>query len=490
MPAPTRFPHSDGIIPRRASRVASFAPPALLLATIALLVLCRLLHLLASLVVCKILLLLRSDRWAALCGSLVFAIHPVQVEAVAWASGLKDVLSGLLVLTALWQYLQFAINAAPGRRNLMAYANCLACLILAMLAKSSAATMPLAAIVLDWQIARRPWKRVLASSGLLIAIAAPFIVVAHITQAAAQLAPIALWQRPLIASDALTFYLWKLICPVNLCIDYGRTPRMVMHQVWIYVSWLVPFAGALVLIAFRERARSLLAAALVFFAGCLPTLGFLPFSMQSFSTTADHYLYWAMAGPAIAVAWALMLFPSSTVLRRVVIAAITAGAFLSIRQAGFWKDDYSLFGRAIAVNPQSYLSYNNMGFAYYLDASDRLAVEMYRRAITIKPDYSLARSNLAAALRELGHLDDATHQLRLAIALERQQSMELRQTWAQDLAHLGRNLLDLGQPAKAVAALKESLAARPDQPEAIALLARAESQLHSATTSASSPHNP
>jgi tetratricopeptide (TPR) repeat protein len=443
-----------------------------------------LLHLLASLVVCRILLMLRADGWAALCGSLAFAIHPIQVEAVAWASGLKDVLSGLLVLTALWQYLEFAIDAGVGRRNRMSLARCVACLILAMLAKSSAATMPLAAIALEWQIARRPWKSILASSVLLVCVVAPFVVIAHFSQeAAGDLSPPALWQRPLIAADAVSFYLLKLIWPIHLCFDYGRTPQAVMQHAWIYAECLVPSALTLALIAFGKSTRPLLAAAMIFLAGCLPTLGFLPFGTQSLSTTADHYLYWAMAGPAIAIAWAMTAFRASILLRGAIFAALAAWAVVSVRQGAFWKDDYSLFSRAIAINPKSYVSYNNLGYAYYLDGNDTVAVEMYRRSIGIKPDSYLARSNLAAALREMGHLDEANHELRLAIRLQELQPLPLRQTWSQDLMHLGRNLLELGQPAEAVKFLKGSLAARPDQPEAIALLARAEAQAdHPATT--------
>jgi protein O-mannosyl-transferase len=446
-----------------------------------------LLHLLAVLVVCKILLLMRFNWIAALCGSLVFAVHPVQVEPVAWASGLKDVLSGLLALTALWQYVRFAIDANAGDRRLGPLLICFVALILAMLAKTSAASVPLAAIVLDLLIVQRPWKSVLATAGFLAIAAAPFIFIGSTAQAVDKILTIPLWHRPLIAADCLAFYTFKLLWPINLCIDYGRTPRVAAHQALFHFTWLVPGAIALALVIVRKRARPLVAAALVFFAGCLPTLGVIPLSMQYYSTTADHYLYWAMLGPAMAVGWLLTAFPRARALRIGVVAAIVGWSILSVRQGGFWKDDFSLFGHTISVNPGSFASYSNIGYAYYREGDDRLAVESYRKCIAIKPEDFVAHSSLAAALRELGHLDEATQELQRSIALQRRQPDSLRYIWVEDLNHLGRNLLEAGKAAEAAAALRESLAANPDQPDVIPMLARADAEKHRAATSQAHP---
>jgi len=451
-----------------------------------------LLHVLAALVVCKILRLLKMNWVGTFFGALVFAIHPLQVEAVAWVSGLKDLLSGLLTLVALWQYLQFAIDDRDGTRRPFRLLLSIASLILAMLAKSSAATVPLAAIALDRLMIGRSRRSALTSASLLAITAVPLVVIASIAQSSGDLAPIPLWQRPLIASDSLTFYLHKLVWPINLCIDYGRTPEVAMNQSWIVIEWLVPASIAAALIIFRARVGALLAAALVFVAGCLPTLGLTTFATQFFSTTADHYLYWAMLGPSIAIAWVFTRFPGASPLRTIIVMAIVAcAALLSIREGGFWKDDFSLLAHTIAINPNSFLAYNNLGNAYYRDHNAPRAADMFRRAITAKPDYAMAHSNLAAALHELGDVDGSIAELERSISLERSQPLRLRQTWIIDLNRLGQILLGNGKPAQAAAPLRESLAANPDQPDIKAMLAQAQTRsAHPAAARASSPVTP
>jgi tetratricopeptide (TPR) repeat protein len=441
------------------------------------------LHVLGALVVCRILLLMGARSFAALCGSLVFAVHPIQVEAVAWASGLKDVLSGLLALTALWQYLQYAINAQAGAPKFKPWLICCVALILAMLAKSSAASVPVAAVALDRLIVGRRWKSLLPSAGFLAALAIPFVFIGSLAQAVDQLLTIPLWQRPLIAGDSLFFYALKLLWPAHLCIDYGRSPQFAIRQPSIYFTWLVPAAICLALTLARKQVGPLLAAALVFFSGCLPTLGFIPLSMQYYSSVTDHYLYWAMLGPAMAVGWLLTALPRGRLLHAGVVAAIAGWSILSIRQGAIWKDDISLFTHTIEVNPKSFLSYSDLGSAYYRQGNDRLAAEMYRRCIEIKPDDFMTRSGLAAALRELGQSDEAIQELQMSISLQRGLPPASRATWFADLKHLGRDLLEKGQPHQAAAILSESLATKPDQPDVIALLARADALMrHPAAT--------
>jgi hypothetical protein len=442
-----------------------------------------LLHLLAALVVCNMLVLLRMSWFAALCGALVFAVHPIQVEAVAWASGLKDVLSGLLAITALWQYLRFALEAQKGERSVLPLLLSLVFLILAMLAKSSAATVPLAALAIDRWIVGRNWKSIFGSTALLAAAALPFVVVATIVKSTADLPLTPLWQRPLIACDSLMFYIRQLIWPIHLCIDYGRTPKLAMHQRLIAVVWLVPAAIAFGLIAVRKRAPFLIAAALVFCAGCLPNLGLMTFVMQFYSTTADHYLYWAMLGPAMAIAWTLDAFPTALLMRGVIVTALLAASILSFRQGGFWKDDFSLFEHVIELNPNSFLAYNDLGNAYDRESNASAAAADFQLAIAIKPDYAIAHSNLAAALHQMGRLDATAAELQSSISIQQSQPPGLRKTLLADLNRLGQDFLEEGQPARAAEPLRQSLKLNPDQPDVISMLNLAESRMIHPTTS-------
>jgi tetratricopeptide (TPR) repeat protein len=264
-----------------------------------------------------------------------------------------------------------------------------------------------------------------------------------------------------------------------------------MNQPWIEIGWLVSASIAVALILLRKRDGALLAAALVFVAGCLPTLGLSTFATQFFSTTADHYLYWAMLGPAIAAAWVLTVYPCSVLLRSGIVIAIAGWAAMSVHQGGFWKDDFSLLQHTIAVNPNSFLAYNNLGNAYDRQHDAALAAEMFRRAVTTKPDYAMAHSNLGAALHQLGDLDGATSELQRSIAIQRSLPPRLRQTWTTDLNRLGQIFLESGRSSQAVLPFQESLAANSDQPDIVAMLAQIQSRAaHPASTRASSSVTP
>jgi protein O-mannosyl-transferase len=441
-----------------------------------------LLHILAALVVCRILFLIEMHWFAVLCGSLIFAIHPIQVEAVAWVSGLKDVLSGTLALVSLWQYFVFAQTDRDGHRPTIPLLLCILFLILAMLAKSSAATVPLAAVAIDLWIVHRRWKSVLSSAVILVLAAIPFILIARIAQSAGDITRAPLWQRPLIVADSVTFYFRKLTWPMNLCMDYGRTPAVAMRQPWIYAAWLVPAALILALIAARKIAPTLVAAAAIFVAGCLPTLGVVPFATQFYSTTADHYLYWAMLGPATAVGWVITKIPAKAIARIFIALALLGLAISSIRQGGFWTDDAALFEHTLAVNPNSSVAFNNLGNDAYNEANYPGAADFFRRSIAVNYDGVLAHSNLAAALYSMGKSEESIRELQISLALQAKHPPRLRTNWVTDLNRLGQCLLETGNPQDAAAAFRESLAANPDQPGIPRLLSRAGSgESHAAT---------
>jgi hypothetical protein len=351
-----------------------------------------LVHVAAALVVFELLTLLVRNRVAAAIGALVFALHPVQVEPVAWASGLKDVLAGALALLAIWLYLS---PVRSGWRYVLATA----CFVLAMLSKPSAMMAAPIALVLDVMLIRRPlWSSV---RWLLpwVVLAIPVALIARHVQAVTLVQPVPLHLRPLIAGDALTFYLRQIALPVNLALDYGRRPDVVLASRLTYFLWVVPVL--LALLTWRLRSRPLQGAVLLFLLALLPVLGFTPFQFQHFSTVADHYLYLAMFGVALAVASLIASRPSPVVVR---VAAVVL-ALLAIRtivQAGYWRDDAALFTHTLAVNPRSFLAHNNLGEA--LESANRLpeALDHYQRAIELYPEYPGARANAARVSARLG----------------------------------------------------------------------------------------
>jgi len=417
-------------------------------------------HLLALLVAYRILRLLNADLFAAFCGALLFGVHPVQVEAVAWVSGLKDVLSGLLALVALWQYVLFSLADIRGRPSLTRYILAIAAFLLAMLAKPSAMALPLAALAIDHWILQRSWRRALPAAIVWLAIALPIALLARHVQDASNTPMPALYLRPLIVCDSLAFYLEKLIWPVPLIFDYSRTPAKVLANGWCYWDWIFPVSLAIFLIAGARRRPILLAAGVIFLAGCLPVLGFTPAMFQYLSTTADHYLYLSMFGPALALAWLLSNYP--TAVPRIFTCGVLALLIaLTIRQGGYWKDDFTFFSHDTEVNPDSYTGFINLGGTYQRQHNLPAAIAAFRRAVAINPQYPLAVGDLASALNDAGQFDEAILYAWQAVELQTEHP-NLRPNWPQDNELLGELLVQKGRFAQAIPYLQTAAGLEPD----------------------------
>ena len=415
-----------------------------------------LLHVLSALAALALLARL-LPAMAAGVGALLFALHPLQVEAVAWAAGMKDVLAGMLVLVALWQYIEFArasrgqavLGGATALPPTAHYTLALAAFILAMLAKPSAMIAPAIAAALDLWLLRTPIRRVALALSPWLVLAALCAIVARQSQVIAGVEPAPLWARPLIAGDSLAFYLYKLVWPLRLGIDYGRTPAAVISPAWIYVAWLVPAAVAALLLWTRRRWPELFVGGVILVAGLLPVLGLWTFQFQYISTVADRYVYVAMLGPALGCGWLIIPAAARWGQTPAVIAiAVLLGVLglRSILQVGVWSDNQALFANALRVH-DGFVGNNGLGRVYTHQGELARAEPHLLRAVQIKPDLWLARENLAYIYDAQGRRSDAIDQRIQTMEILRKtgQPMELAQlpvtaiSLARDLAILGRN---------------------------------------------------
>ena len=336
-------------------------------------------HVIAALLVFRILRSLSASGWAACAGALTFAIHPVQVEAVAWASGLKDVLAGTFGFAAILQYIQSAMARQHNRGWRSRYFSSLLLFLLAILSKGSAISLPIAMVAIDrWCLGRR-WRDIGSSIWPWIALAVPFGILVVFIQAPVNTPVQPLWFRPLIACDALSFYISKLLWPARLTVEYGRNPASILVHRWVWWDWVFPITIAAFLWFGRKRRPVLLTAGVVFVGGCFTTLGFTATLYQYFTTVADHYLYAAMLGPALAVAWLLSVRPT-WLLRTTAAVVLVAWSATSVHQGAFWQNDYKLFHHATAVNPYSYVAYGNLGSAYARDGDSKGATYFLRQS--------------------------------------------------------------------------------------------------------------
>jgi len=188
------------------------------------------------------------------------------------------------------------------------------------------------------------------------------------------------------------------------------------------MPWLVATAGVLV-------------------AGLLPVLGLVPFAFQTYSTVADRYMYIAMLGPALALAWGLTLVKR----RWAAVCCVVLLGILGLRcawQAHYWRDSVALFEHALTVNPRSSVAYNTLGMV--LAAQNRLpeATRYYTEAIRLPPRNPQAHNNLGNALSRQGKTSEAVQQY-----LE---ALRLKPTFAQAHNNLGATLANQGRVDEAI----------------------------------------
>ncbi|MBN1675282.1 MAG: tetratricopeptide repeat protein [Kiritimatiellae bacterium] len=421
--------------------------------------------------------------WSAAGGALLFALHPLQVEPVSWVTGLKDVLSGTLMLAAIRLYLGFlarAVRALPddrggaggeGERGWVRAVPAFAlpatvAFVMALAAKPTAVATPLIAAVLSGYvlyeagkgIARRGWvpAAVCVTVWLLLAGLWAGLTV-RLQPASASGVRVDLAARPLVAADALAFYVGRLLAPIRLAPDYGRTPASVAGTSRAYLSLLFVCGVGVLLWLGRRRYPFAWLAAGVWVAGLLPVLGLVPFAFQLYSTVADRYMYVAMLGPALAVAG---LLSRARVQRgwglAARVAAILCLGGLGVaagRQVRVWRDGPSLFEHALAVNPDSWVLNNNYGLVLAAAGRTDEAIARYRKSLQVYPRYEYAHNNLGLCLADKGQLDKAMAHYRQAVAIN--------PAYADAHNNLGLALAGLGRPAEAVREYREALRIKP-----------------------------
>ncbi len=359
------------------------------------------LHVACVLAVYVLLLELVGHRAAACGGALLFALHPLQVESVAWISETKGLLCGLFSMLSLRQYIRFA----RGGKTLQ-YALATVALMLALVSKPAAVAVPLMALALDWQILRRPMREIVPALAPWLLLAGIFLVIARTQQTGEMIEqPAPYGSRPFVAADALAFYTAKLFFPLDLTFDYGRTPQRVIADRSVYWTWILPAVACAVI--FRRGIRGPgPAAACLFIAGLTPVLGLIPFGYQAISTVADRYVYLAMLGPALGTTSLLAVRPTVPAFG-VAATALLGCAGVSFQQASYWRNDETLCRRGIDKNPQSSTAHTNL--ARYLEAHGDAdgAIKHYRAAIDVNPREAIAYNNLGNLFVARGDLAGA-----------------------------------------------------------------------------------
>ena len=383
-------------------------------------------HILSVLIVFTILKLVIKNIWAAGGGALLFALHPVQVESVAWVTGLKDVLSGSLSLLAIWLYLLYTRskktktniaqqNNNPIKQKLntrhLYYILATLSFVLAMMAKTTTVVVPVIVLLLDHLILKRPLKQAIKALIPWVILAMPMMILTKLAQPDKPLTFVPnLWQRILIMGDTITYYLYKLILPFSLGPDYGRSPEFVLKHGWVYLTSILSFGMLILLWMYRKKRLWLFASAGIFIVGFFTVLGIIPFHFQRISTVADRYLYLSMLGPALIAAWVLSRYKKKKIIVITFVLVLSLFGIISANQTKYWNNTRTFYKHALKINPDSWTSHNNLASAYESERRFDKAISHYSKAIKIKPDYAEAHYNLGITLEKQGRNTEAiTH---------------------------------------------------------------------------------
>ncbi|MDO8539039.1 MAG: tetratricopeptide repeat protein [Opitutaceae bacterium] len=396
----------------------------------------------------------------AVWGTLIFALHPVHVESVAWISEQKNTLSTVLYLGSALVYLRF-----DATRRLTVYFLALGLFILALLTKTVTATLPAALLVVFWWRRGRlnwradvwpllPWFVVGAAAGLFTAWVERAIIGAEGAEYAFRFT-----ERLVLAGRVVWFYFAKLVWPAELIFIY---PRWTISSSSL-VQW-VPLVAAVVVVwilfRLRVRARGPLAATLFFGGTLFPVLGFLNVYPFRYSFVADHFQYVASFGIiALAAAGAHGFSRSFRRLGAVIPAGFVAAlAIVSWTQAGLYRDQETLWRATIARNPDGHLAWLNLGAHLVNVGRYGEACPLLERALALKPDSGQAYHNLGIIEMVAGRFVSALPLLERAVALD-PKSAE-----AQD--NLGHVLRQSGRIAESINHHREALRLEPGYPVA------------------------
>jgi len=398
----------------------------------------------------------------ALLAAVLFALHPVQVESVAWMTELKNTLSGVCYLGAAFFYLRFDEG-----RHARDYAAALGLFVTGLLAKTVAAMLtPALLVVFWWKRGTIDWRRdvrplipffgVGFSAGVLTAWFETALNGARGIEFQS-----GVLDRLLIASRAICFYVFTLIWPFRLSFIYPRWD--IDATAWRQYAYLIGVLGVFATgWLLRGRSRAPLAAMLIFCVTLVPALGFFDVYPFRYSFVADHFQYLAsIAAFAVFSAWLLQRFDRNASLsRRVeVVLCVALGAPLGLltwNQSRQYTDEVTLYRATLERNPGCWLCHNNLATPKLHGSTADLedAIAHLRESLRINPLDAEAHNNLGGAYQRLGRFGDALE--------EHQRALQLNPRLVEARYNLGVCYQALSRLDEARTQYVEAIRAQPD----------------------------
>ncbi len=451
--------------------------------------------------------LLRASGWNRLDGrddlvtlgaataALLFALHPLRVESVAWATERRDVLSAFFAMSSILVYLR----AVEGPRTTARYWSAVALFACALLSKATTMTVPAVLAILNvyplerlggsagWWTdgARRVYRELIPFAVLSAGAAALSIVALHPP------GQLGFGQKLAVSAYSLAFYSWKTIVPTGLAPLYEMPQHVDPTALRFLASYAVVLGLAAAAWLARRRAPAVTAAIAAFVVVSLPMLGVVQNGPQ---IAADRYTYHAAPALAILGATAFLMLPRPRALISVFGLVVVWGilATLTWRQTEFWRGPETLWSRvlevdsaspiaqsamanvrykqnrvdegiafserAVALAPGYAEAYNGLGVGFARVNRTPEAIKEYQQALALKPGYDEAENNLGIALASIGLADSAIVHYRRAL--------ERNPDNASADINWGNALVRLNRPADAIPHYERALALQPASADA------------------------
>jgi Flp pilus assembly protein TadD len=441
---------------------------------------------------------LTAAFWRSAAVALLFAVHPLRVESVAWISERKDVLSTLFGLATLWAYAAHAAKPT-GTRYLVVFA----AFLLSLLSKPMLVTLPFLLLVLDWQPLGRArsaadWWPLAKEKVPLLALAAAVAFYTYQAQESqgsmggAELFPLS--TRLGNAAISYAEYLKKSVWPVGLSIFYPY-PVEGVSAASVGLSCVVLVAITAAAVALRRRAPYLLVGWLWYVGTLTPVIGLVQVGGAAY---ADRYTYFPQIGLLMAVCWGAADLARNHL--RIAVAAGVAAAlvagWLTWNQLAVWRNSVALWENAIRVSGPNAAALNSLGQAWQQERRDDEAAKAFGEACTVAPGSSFGFTNLGKVRMRQGKTEEAEKLFTVAASLEPPQAdahtnlgvialqrgdfsraaerfrtaLQLAPASADAHKGLGFALVRLGQVEPGVAELRAAIACDPRVPQSHSLL--------------------
>ena len=393
--------------------------------------------------------------------SLIFALHPVHVESVAWITQRKNVLSCAFALLSVLAFDRATHLDARKRGPTFgwgAYALAVGLYACALLSKSAVCTLPaVILVILWWKRARLTWWDLAPLVPLFAMSLGMAAVTAYVERnfvcAGEFQTSLSIVDRFLVAGRALLFYAEKLVWPSNLSFIYTRW-EIDARIWWQYLAPATAGAAMVVLWLLRRRiGKGPLAGALIFAGTLLPVLGFFDFFFMRFSFVADHFQYIASMGLIALIAASTSSWSGRV---RIAMGAAVLGLLgvLTWQQAAVYGGRETLWSDTLEKNPGSSLAHTNLGGVYLEEGNMARGLEHYREAVRLNPESFHAQYNLGSLLQNLGNPDEALQHYQATLRLQ-PEHLKAR-------ANMALIVYARGEVERAIALLHEALQFDPE----------------------------